>query len=433
MRLIRSDTAVSNIIGAVLILALLITVVAAVKVVYVPDMKKEAESVHMQNVIQDLQDFKTQVSTIQAASTNGNGFTASSSLEMGGGALPMIDPSLSSGTVTVDPGYGNFSITAYSNNRLLTDNDSMIFTRGPAPMGRLAYSSNNHYYVDQQISYEGGMIVMTQIGGKTVLSSPPISVTRVTNDPNTTAIVAINPTRIAGSPQSLSSTGTSTLRTTMLPANNVINTNKVTNVTIKVQSNNSDLWYSYFEQLMNTSGLTRDTNYVLTMQDPQTVSLRINGSGVRDDVVLSSIDSLVITQIDGGLQQMTLPMASASPSPSPSSSPSPSPSPGPVHHFGIVPGKTTVQVNEDFTVTVTAYDVNNNVVPSYSSTVSLSLDHSQGHLEGPSDHTFVPATDAGVYTFTNVYFRSGSSSPYKLKVTDSSGKQGTSVDITVIP
>ena len=325
MRIGRSDSAVSNIIGAVLILALIITIAAAAKMVYVPDMKKEAESAHMQHAIDDLQGLKGQVDTLQAASAYGNGFMGTSRLEMGGGALPVIDPSSSSGTVRVDPTYGNFSITAYTNNLLITNGTMKVSTRGPAPMGRLVYTANNHYYIDQQVDYEGGMIVLSQRDGMTMVASPPVTASRVADDPNTTVIVAVNPTRLIGSPQSFSSTSESSIKTTVLPVNNVINSQKVQNITLRVQSDHAQLWYNYFDQMMKASGLIAGTNYVLTIiPDTQTVSLFIQGSGTKDDVVLSSIDSLVLTQLDGASQQITQlpPLTLPSPTATPTSTPS---------------------------------------------------------------------------------------------------------------
>ncbi|CAJ35610.1 DUF7289 family protein [Methanocella arvoryzae] len=403
MPMIRSDRAVSNVIGAVLVLALLITVVATVKMVYVPDMKKEAESVHMQNVIDDMQNLKTQICTIQASSTSGNGFTTSSPIEMGGGSLPVIDPSSSSGTIKVDPDYGNFSIIAYSNNKLITDNNSMITTRGPAPMGRLAYASSNHFYVDQQVDYECGMLVLSQTGGLAMIASPPVSVSRVYNDPNTTAIVTANPTRIAGTRQSVSSTGTSTIKTTVLPIYNVINTNKVMNVTITVKSNHSLLWYSYFEQVMATSGLTEGINYVITMIDPVTVSLFIQGSGIKDDVILSSIDSLVITEIDDGGQTI-YPTAtpgsvpSATPAASPTATPTSTPIPVPAASIQATPASGTAPLTVNFLGSGT-----NNAT-------SFEWDFGDGspHMYGSSvSHTY---TTADTYAVSLVASNAGGSS-----------------------
>lgn len=333
MRIGRSDSAVSNIVGAVLILALIITIAAAAKMVYVPDMKKEAESAHMQHAIDDLLGLKSQVDTLQAASASGNGFMGTSRLEMGGGALPVIDPSSSSGTVTVDPAYGNFSITAYTNNLLISNSTMRVYTRGPAPMGRLVYVANNHYYIDQQVDYEGGMIVLSQRDGTAMIASPPVTASRVANDPNTTAIVTVNPTRLIGSPQSFSSTTESTIKTTVLPVNNVINSQKVQNITIRVQSDHAQLWNTSFDRTMKASGLAAGTNYVLSMPDAHTVSLFIQGSGTKDDVLLSSIDSLVLTQLDGASQQITQLPPLTLPSPSPTTTPTSPPSQVPVAYI----------------------------------------------------------------------------------------------------
>lgn len=390
----RTDNAVSTIVGAVLILALLIAVAAAAKMVYVPDMKKEAESAHMQNAIDDMQNLKTQVSTLQAVSTTGNGFTASSPLEMGGGSLPLIDPSSSSGTISLEPAYGNFSIAAYSNNRLLTDNSSMIFTRGAAPMGRLFYAANNHYFVDQQIGLEGGMLILSQQGGNAMLASPPISVVRVANDSNTTAIIAANTARIVGPAQTLSSTGESTIRTTVLPAGNVVNSNKVTNVTISVKSSYSQLWYAYFAQMMNASGLVPDTNYKLTQPDTQTVRLWVQGSGYKDDLSLSSVDSQVITQIDGAGTAI-LPVTT---------NPAATPVPGGLSPQAPVASISALPTSGSIPLTVTFQGSGTNSPTSYDWTFGDGSDHGSG---ANVTHTY---TTPGTYQVVLVAGNSGGSS-----------------------
>lgn len=361
MRMIQSNTAVSNIVGAVLILALIIALVGAAKMVYVPDMKKEAEASHMQNAIGDMQNIKAQVGTIQAASATGNGFSTSSPLELGGGSIPVIDPSSSSGTVTIDPAYGNFSITAYFNNGTAQNPNFTVSTRGPAPMGRLIYTANNHYYTDQQVNYECGLLVLSQYGGNTSISSPPISVIKVENDPNTTAIVAANPPRIIGSPQSLSSTGECNIRTTILPYSNVINVNKVTNVTLVVKSNYSQLWESYFSRMMESTGLIEDVNYNVSRLDSQTVRLWVQGNGLDNDIILSSIDSLVITQIDGTQPEVIVnPTATATPTQSPSPSPTAVPTDVPVATIIATPMSGTAPLTVNFqgsgTNNPTSYD-----------------------------------------------------------------------------
>ncbi|HMK46865.1 MAG TPA: hypothetical protein VK436_09585 [Methanocella sp.] len=325
----KSDSGLSTVVGAILILALIISVAAVVKLTYIPDVKKEAESEHMQHVIDGIYEFKSQVDTMQAASSSGNAYSSTSRIEMGGGAVPGLDPSLSSGTLTVDPAYGTFSITAKYYN------GTRAATRGTAPMGRLIYSSNNHYYVDQNVQYEGGMVLLSQQSGRVMLASPPVTISRDPNDISR-PVIAINPPRINGSPQTVGSTGESTVKSTVLPVSNVLNAMNVTMVNITVQSDNAQQWYDYFGQIMAASGLANNTNYKLTINQ-KTVNLNVTGSGWRDDIELYSVDSLVLTQLDGASPQTQplpplpsvtpTPTANPSASPSPSISPSPSPSP----------------------------------------------------------------------------------------------------------
>lgn len=318
-----SDLAISTVVGAILVFALLVSVAATVMLVYKPDLKKQAESLHMQNTIDDIFDFKFGIDTMQVASTAGSAYSTSTRIEMGGGEVPVLDPSKSSGMITIDPSYGNLSVTAFYYN------DTRVSTRNASSMGHLVYASNNQYYVDQQIEYESGMVILSQQSGKVRLASPPIIVSRDVNDP-ARPLITVNPIRINGSYQSLGSNDQVSVKTSVIPANNMVRYFNVTNVTINVTSNNADVWHSYFKDLMAQSGLSEGTHYWLTRPDVNKVSLHIMGNGIGDDIGFSMIDSLVLTQIDaaGGPGQPLPPLPIVTPTPVPTSTPTPAPTVG---------------------------------------------------------------------------------------------------------
>jgi adhesin/invasin len=72
--------------------------------------------------------------------------------------------------------------------------------------------------------------------------------------------------------------------------------------------------------------------------------------------------------------------------------------PGAATHLTVgAPASSTA--GSAFSVTVTAYDANNNVATGYSGIVHFTSTDAQAVL--PSNYTFVPGTDAGAHTFTN--------------------------------
>jgi len=162
-----NDSGISTVIGIILVLGLIVSIAAVVKLAYIPDVKKQLEADHMQKVISDIGTFKAQLDLDQAAATVGVGFTTNANIEMGGGAIPGIDPSTSYGTLTLDPAYGQLTVVAYQ-----YPSGTPLNLGSAIAMGRLVFQSNTNYYPDQNVSYECGMITLSQPGG-TVMLTPP--------------------------------------------------------------------------------------------------------------------------------------------------------------------------------------------------------------------------------------------------------------------
>jgi hypothetical protein len=77
-------------------------------------------------------------------------------------------------------------------------------------------------------------------------------------------------------------------------------------------------------------------------------------------------------------------------------------------YLSVVLSVGSVPAGIPFSITVTAYDVNNNVIADYAGTVRFNSSDSRAVL--PDDYTFT-AADAGVHTFDGVVlFRAGNQS-----------------------
>jgi hypothetical protein len=312
---------ISTVVGAILVLGLIVSVAAVVKLTYVPDVKKQLEADHMQEVIDGFSGLKAQMDTMQAMTASGSGYASTSRIPMGGGSLPGLDPSTTSGTLTLDPDYGSLDITAYD---YVTGN--LTPRRASSPIGRLTYQSNNKYYADQQITWEGGMIVLSQPSGSVMLSPPPLAASRE-SDPLRKPVFIFNPQRLNGTPQALSSSTVATVRASLYPANNVYSGGNVTNATITLVSDHAPIWASYFRSSLADAGLAEGTNFVLTTPDSRTMSLFIVGDGPT--VGLYVTDSL----FNAGLGTAGVAVGPPLPTPVPSATPSPSPPSSPTILF----------------------------------------------------------------------------------------------------
>jgi len=315
----RDSSGISTVIGFILVLALIVTVAAAIDLTYVPDAKKQLEAEHMQQVIDQIGRFKEQLDLAQAASAStGTGYTATAYVEMGGGAIPVIDASSSSGTLSLDPAYGAFRIDAY-------DLHGNAFSISDATaLGRLTFRSDNRYYVDQDITYEDGMIVLAQPGGSVMLAPPSFAISA---DPHVPGhpIVSINVFRLNGTPQTFSSAGRGAIRTWLMPGSSALTRVNVTNVTFTVVSDHARLWYDYLAGELAASGLDPGDNYALRLlPDGRTVTLYINSS--------TSFPSLYVTDSSFGTV-MGYNVLSPEPSATPTPTPTPTPGPAPVVQF----------------------------------------------------------------------------------------------------
>lgn len=105
-----------------------------------------------------------------------------------------------------------------------------------------------------------------------------------------------------------------------------------------------------------------------------------------------------------------------------STTPNPTPAPAPATHFSIATNAGTATAGTSFTITVTALDASNNVVPGYAGIVRFTSSDTQGLL--PSNYAFTTA-DQGVHTFTGVTLKTAGSQNVKVADTSSSALIGT--------
>jgi hypothetical protein len=376
------NSAVSTIIGAILILGLIVSVAALIKVAYIPDMKKEAEASHMENALKDFINIRSYLDTVQAASVTGRSLSVTSSMKMGGGDIPFIDPAKSSGTMALDPGYGSFNVKACYYN------GSYVATFPGSSMGKLVYSSNNAYWIDQKFTYESGMVVLSQLNGNLTKSTPNIYAMR---DPTNSSriIMTVAPIRLSGAESSISSTDIQSVRFFTLPENTIFAGTNVTNITINITTQYPGQWSRYFEEMLSSSGLTEGVEYYL-QSDGNSIRLDITGNG-PDNIRLYYLDTMFLTSFNS---QVVMP----------SITPTATPYPEEPVTLNVTLSSYSIGRNDKFNITVQARYANGTTASGYRGTVYINTDPFLSKPEGfePFDpHTYTPG-DSGVFVFTNV-------------------------------
>ena len=175
------DDGLSEVVGFVLLLAVIVVALSLYQVYGVPAVGRENEIAHMNAVKDRFVDYKIALDSlwINAIQTNRStvGVTLSTSFDLGtiggstqgGGVLfPVLFPTPSGGTVTVNKYQDNLTITKSGVNVIAS------YT-----MGEIAYESVNNYWIRQRYIYQMGGIFLEQDSGTAIRLSPLLSVYNV--------------------------------------------------------------------------------------------------------------------------------------------------------------------------------------------------------------------------------------------------------------
>lgn len=272
-----NSSGISTVLGAILILGLIFTVLLVFRLTYLPDMKKQAEAGHMNVALQDIIDYKLK---LDQASQLGKGSITTTSIEMGGGAIPVIDPGLSSGTLIVDPSYGQLIITAK------TMSGDPVDISQKSSLGDVIYRSSNNYWLNQEFHYEDGMVILSQANGHTMVAEPDISVMK---DADTSQIyIVLNDIRIDGKPDTIGSTGNEVIKSTLFVNDYSSSLDTLKELDISITTDYTGEWSQFFKNELNAAGLNEGTDYTLTTNG-RTITVAIKSDTGR--ILLSASDS----------------------------------------------------------------------------------------------------------------------------------------------
>jgi len=275
---LRSESASATVVGAVLLLAIIVSVFSVVRIGYIPEWKNDAEYSHMNDVWEDMADLKSKIDlmTIVLASDpdSSNTITMNVPFHMGGGDVPLIGTIKSSGTLSVAKKQEcNMTVTA--NFEGGNQSEKKI------EYGTVSYDSQNRYYVDQNFVYEGGALILSQGERSSMMLYPSIRFSRASaNEYNVSMhIVEIDKSRYAH-PDVISSNTGCFLRLTGREFKTLYDSDNVTSFTLTVNTDNPEAWYLYLNETMEDA---RIKNYDLEPPTDNSVSLTFpSGSGGKD-------------------------------------------------------------------------------------------------------------------------------------------------------
>ncbi|HOX34609.1 MAG TPA: hypothetical protein PLO06_02830 [Methanoregulaceae archaeon] len=290
MATFSNDRALSEVVGFVLLLGVLVAAVSLWMTFVVPSEGRENEITQMDAVKDRFTDYKISLDSLWL--NNQSGITVSTSFNLGSSGgntqasglfLPLLQPQASSATLSV-----------------ITDGDTLTVrsSSDPAgmaiPMNRLEYLSANRYWIQQRYYYQLGGVFLAQDDGTAARLSPSLSI--VNNSDNTVAVYLV-PVQVTGG-GSIGGNGPVRVDSRLRPLRNptVYQINSFVNISAHVADRATALTWmnAVFNASRTRGGLTNPGYYrYAVVEDPvtkrATAYINITGpyEGTAGDVYLT--------------------------------------------------------------------------------------------------------------------------------------------------
>ncbi len=275
----NNEWALSEVIGFILILGVLVTAIALWMMYVVPVTGREDEITQMNAVRDRFTDYKISLDSLWVNSPSGaawsqDGVTLSTSFNLGTGGgnteasglfLPMLKPIASSATLSVKNNGDTMNISSLGGSTNMNVNNSM---------GILEYQSQNYYWLQQRYYYQTGGVFLAQDYGSTTRISPPISLLNSSKGAASmndfTATVVIAPITLDGG-ASIAGNGPVRVDSRLKTLSPQLGPEKKywVNISVKVQDyNTAQMWKATFIDAVNNGGITNTSWYVAGNSTP---------------------------------------------------------------------------------------------------------------------------------------------------------------------
>lgn len=245
---------------AILVVILLVTMVTSV---WMPVWMEKREANQIRQVTSDFANIKATIDNqiLQGDTT----FSVANPVTLGTEGFSAFG-SDSSGTFSINH-FRNDELEYYCNVRNTTGAVNVTSTGG------MKYNSNNNYYVNQEIAYENGAIILDQGDGELVRIGPQLTVEKFG------PVVKVDFVFITISGIETSIQGTSTILfqtqlVTYTDASHLFIDPDV--LTFTMITEYTSAWSRYFNNTLIEAGLTPAVDYTLTVVDETTIHLDIN-------------------------------------------------------------------------------------------------------------------------------------------------------------
>ena len=289
----NSDPALSEVIGFVLLLALVVAAVSLWTIYIVPVNGREAEIVQMNGVKDTFTVYKSALDSLWI--NNQSGVTISTSFNLGTGQgvteasglfLPLLNPVPSSAVLSVKDTGDRLVVNSS------THPEGMVFN-----LSVLEYQSNNNYWVQQRYYYQTGGIFLSQGNGSICRISPSFTFARTNDGTSDFASVNLVPIRMLGG-STVGGKGPVRVDTQLRAPSKLATQEQNSYVSIQVDVADKPtalMWMNVLNETRMRGGITPSSWYTFNVaEDPVTkrgkASMNITGpyaSGSNQDIILT--------------------------------------------------------------------------------------------------------------------------------------------------
>jgi hypothetical protein len=283
--LFKSESAAAIAIAAVLLLGLAFTIISVVKLNYAPEWKIDAERDYSYDAWSNMEDMKTRADILaRFMGSDINypyGLSATVPFSMGGGDVPVFEPSKSNSKLAVNTEKCTMSITLakYPTNPQTID------------CGGVTYYSENRQYPDQVFRYENGALILAQGENSQMKRNPSFDIKKNRTSGNYT--FAINAINLIGEPASVSSSTSTALRLTGDSTKPFLNSSKdhpgetIDSFNISISTHYTDAWVAYLNDTAKNAELVYNTDYTIESIPHDHVCISFNLTGKLDGIYVN--------------------------------------------------------------------------------------------------------------------------------------------------
>lgn len=275
------EQGLSEIIGFILLIAIVMVALTVYFTYTVPAIGREGEIDHMTTIKNDFVQYKIMLDSLWI--NDAEGVLVSTSVDLGTGGTAsesgifdaaLLQPIASGGLISINQSTDTLNITGTGSSY-----PNVVYH-----LGDVTYTSANRYWVNQDYLYQSGGVMLLQDNDAVVRASPPLSITRYSNGTVTTTAVSLTVIRIHGD-QILSGWGPVRIDTSFdTNSTQEDSWSDLSSLTLKIESDDAShraAWKRVFEDAVSrySMGITpvedSDSVYIIFNSSEYGISLNL--------------------------------------------------------------------------------------------------------------------------------------------------------------